>query len=36
MKEDNSKSYWNKWYAVVIVFLLLQIIFYFIITQYFK
>lgn len=36
MKEDNSKSYWSKWYLIVLVFLLAQIIFYFIITQYFK
>jgi len=33
---NGEKSYWKKWYIGVIVFLLLQIGFYYLITQYFK
>jgi len=34
--ESGSKSYWLKWYVAVIVFLVAQVIFYFLITIYFK
>jgi hypothetical protein len=34
-KMQNERSYWNKWYLAVLVFLVLQIIiFYFITKQY--
>ncbi len=36
MKEDNSKSYWYRWYIGVMVFLLMQVAGYYLITQYFK
>lgn len=36
MKEDNSRSYWNKWYIAVLVFLLIQVVLYYFITRYFK
>lgn len=32
---QNEKSYWNKWYLAVLLFLILQVIvFYFITKQY--
>lgn len=31
-----NKQYWIKWYAIVIGFLLLQIIFYYYVTQIFN
>jgi hypothetical protein len=33
---DGDKQYWNKWYAAVMIFLLLQILLYYFITVYFK
>ncbi len=33
---EQKKSYWNKWYVAVIVFLLFQIAVYNFITQFFK
>jgi hypothetical protein len=30
-----EKKYWNKWYIVVLAFLMLQIILYYFITKYF-
>ncbi len=33
---EGGKSYWKKWYIGVIVFLLIQITCYYLITQYFK
>lgn len=36
MKEPGSKSYWNKWYAAVLVFLLIQIALYYVISVHFK
>lgn len=36
MKEEKSKQYWNKWYAAVLLFLLVQIVLYYFITLYFK
>ncbi len=34
---DNSKKHnWNKWYAVVLIVLLLQIVLYYLFTQYWK
>ena len=34
--KNNNHVYWRKWYAAVIVFLLAQIVFYYLITQHFK
>jgi hypothetical protein len=34
--ESGSKSYWQKWYLAVIGFLLVQVIFYYLITIYFQ
>jgi len=31
-----EKKYWNKLYAIVFLFLVLQIIFYYFITKYFQ
>ena len=33
---DGGKSYWNKWYIAVLIFLLIQIVLYYLLTQYFK
>jgi len=33
---DNENSYWTRWYLIVLIFLLLQIIGYFIITNSYK
>ncbi len=33
---ENEKSYWNKWYLGVFLFLLLQVIFFYFITIEFK
>jgi hypothetical protein len=33
---QNEKSYWNKWYTALLVFLLLQIAAYYFITRHFK
>lgn len=34
--EDGGKAYWNKWYLVVLIFLILQIIIFYLITVAFK
>ncbi len=34
-REGGEISYWNKWYITVLVFLLLQIVLYYFITQHF-
>ena len=34
--DRSEKKYWNKWYTAVLFFLVLQIIFYYFITQYFN
>jgi hypothetical protein len=33
---ENEKSYWNKWYLGVLLFLLVQIAIYYFITMEFK
>jgi hypothetical protein len=33
---SNEKSYWRNWYIAVLLFLLLQIVIYYFITQQFK
>ena len=33
---QNEKSYWNKWYAGILLFLLIQVVFYYLITIYYK
>lgn len=33
---EEKKSYWNKWYLAVLLFLVLQTAAYYFITQYFK
>ena len=33
---QNEKSYWNKWYIIVVLFLIVQIIIFYFITIYFK
>jgi hypothetical protein len=33
---EESRSYWNRWYIIVIVFLLIQVILYYFITAYFS
>jgi len=33
---QNEKSYWNKWYIAVLVFLVVQIIIFYLITVEFK
>jgi len=33
---QNEKSYWNKWYTGVIVFLVLQVVLYYLITSHYK
>ena len=33
---DGAKSYWNKWYLAVLLFLILQIILFYLITVKFK
>lgn len=33
---QNEKSYWNKWYLVVLLFLIAQIIIFYVITAEFK
>lgn len=35
-QEDGGKSYWNKWYLGVLLFLALQIIIFYLITVEFK
>jgi len=37
-KETNtgSKAYWQKWYILVIAFLVVQVILFYMITEYFK
>lgn len=32
---DTEKKYWNKWYFIVLAFLLAQIVIYYWITQHF-
>ena len=32
----NDKAYWKKWYVAVIVFLLVQVVLYYLITIHFK
>ena len=32
---QNEKTYWNKWYIALLVFLVLQVIFYYFITKHF-
>ena len=34
--EEKNSSYWNKWYIIVIGFLLVQVALYYFITAYFK
>jgi hypothetical protein len=34
--EKGEKKYWKIWYAALILFLAAQIIFYYLVTQYFK
>lgn len=34
--EDSDQSYWNKWYLVVLLFLIAQIIIFHVITVTFK
>ena len=34
--EDSDQSYWNKWYLVVLLFLIAQIIIFYVITVTFK
>jgi len=34
--QKSEKKYWNKLYAIVFLFLVLQIIFYYFITKYFQ
>lgn len=36
IKMEKEKSYWRNWYVIVFVFLMLQIILYYFITQHFK
>ena len=33
---ENDTSYWNKWYIALIAFLVLQIILFYFITDYFR
>ncbi len=33
---QNEKAYWNKWYLAVLMFLILQIIIFYLITVEFK
>jgi hypothetical protein len=33
---QKEKSYWRNWYIIVFVFLVLQIVLYYFITQHFK
>ena len=33
---QNEKAYWNKWYLAVLMFLILQIIIFYFITQSFS
>jgi hypothetical protein len=35
-KMNNEKTYWRKWYIGVLLFLMLQIIFFYLITKYFS
>ena len=35
MEKENSTSYWRKWYIGVAVFLLIQVVLYYLITIYF-
>jgi hypothetical protein len=35
-KNQGDATYWRIWYVIVFVFLLLQIVLYYFITQYFK
>ena len=34
--EDGDKSYWNKWYLAVLFFLIVQILIFYFITQFFN
>ncbi len=33
---QNEKSYWNKWYIGVLLFLVLQVALYYLITRHYK
>jgi hypothetical protein len=33
---ENEKSYWNKWYLGVLLFLILQVVLFYFITMEFK
>lgn len=33
---EKQKIYWYKWYLLVLLFLIIQLIFYYLITVYFK
>jgi len=33
---QNGKSYWNKWYLTVFLFLVIQIVLFYWITEYFS
>lgn len=35
-KVDEEKKYWNKLYLIVFLFLLLQVVFYYFITEHFQ
>ncbi len=33
---QNERSYWNKWYIAVLLFLIIQVVFFYFITRYFN
>lgn len=34
--QKQERKYWNRWYAAVFIFLVLQIVLYYLVTQYFQ
>jgi len=33
---SSEKKYWNRWYAIVLLFLLFQVVFYYFLSVYFN